>query len=371
MVAIAQVVESFAYGTAKSVRQLCELLSAHDRVTVFYGQRQGTELDLANLDPAVQWRPLPGEGKSKHVANLRFLQTALADGFDIIHGHSSYGGLYCKLLGPRLGVKTLYSPRGYAFLRADFPALGRWGFRQVERLTARRCLTVCCGPYEHELARELGGETIRINNGFKVQRPSPVSTLDDFALGVGRICHQKGFDIFVEIARRLPGQRFMWVGDVQSRDSSLLENLPSNLTMVSYLPHGELLDLIKAARMILLPSRWEGLSRFLIESVCLGKAIVTSRFPANLDCLDGSETQPYTNGYACQSINDYTVAVSRLGRDDECLETMQVASHRYASQNFDIQKITEQWRELYRSCPSRSFAMEQPPVSSSAGCLPS
>lgn len=350
MVAIAQVVESFAYGTAKSVMQLCGLLSANDRVTVFYGQRQGTEVDLQNLDPAVDWRALPGKGPTKHMTNLRFLKQALSDNFDVVHGHSSYGGLYSKLLGPQLGLKTLYSPRGFAFLREDFPALGRWGFRQVERLTARRCLTVCCGPYEHQLAQQLGGATTRINNGYVVQPPLAIAELDDFTLGVGRICHQKGFDIFAEVAHRVPSQKFLWVGDVQSEDQSLLKNLPSNLTLISYIAHAELLQSIRTARMILLPSRWEGLSRFLIESVCLGKAIVTSRFPANVDCLDGDSAGAYQNGFACQSLEEYVAAVSRLGSDDECLHAMQAASHHHANRNFDIDKITDQWRNLYHSC---------------------
>jgi glycosyltransferase involved in cell wall biosynthesis len=183
-----------------------------------------------------------------------------------------------------------------------------------------------------------------------VEPPMDVAKLDNYALGVGRICHQKGFDIFAETARRLPLQKFIWVGDAQAEKDISADSLPSNLTLIPYIPHAELLDMIRKSRMILLPSRWEGLSRFLIESVCLGKAIVTSLFPANLDCLDSSTPGGYANGFACQSLDDYTAAVSALGQDDHLLTIMQAASHRYAGENFNIHKITDQWRELYYSC---------------------
>ena len=362
MVAIAQVVEAFAYGTAKSVRQLCGLLSPADRVTVFYGQRQGTELDLKELDPRVQWQALPGKGKTKHFTNLRHLEVALSKSFDIVHGHSSYGGLYAKLLGPRLGLTTLYSPRGFAFLREDFPTVGRWGFRQIERLTSGRCLTVCCGPYEHKLAKSLGGPTIQINNGFVVEMPFGIDSIGDYILGVGRICHQKGFDIFVETARRLPMKRFTWVGEAQKANEPLLNGLPSNLTLYPYIDHAILLNMIRRSRMILLPSRWEGLSRFLIESVCLGKAVVTSRFPANLDCLDPTGPNQYSNGFACQAIEEYVRAVRHLSEKDECLYKMQSASHDYAQENFDIRKITSKWRDLYYSFNDQTQASQK------AGC---
>lgn len=354
MVAIAQVVESFAYGTAKSVRQLCDVLAPGDEATVFYGRRQGTELDLKDASDKVRWCPLPGTGKSKHATNLRFLNQALARGFDVVHGHSSFGGLYAKMLGPRHRLSTLYSPRGFAFLREDFPAIGRWMFQRVESVTAGRCLTVCCGPYEHALAQRLGGRSIRINNGFEVHEPPSVDSLDGSVLGVGRICHQKGFDLFIEVARRLPQQSFVWVGEIQRDERALLSRVPENLQLIPYIPHQELLARIRSARLIFLPSRWEGLSRFLIESVCLGKAIVTSRFPANLDCLDGNPTQSrFANGIAGTTVAEFEAAVHELATDDSTVEAMQNASYRFAKTNFDIVQIMEQWRQLYHSLAER------------------
>ncbi|KAA5539293.1 glycosyltransferase family 4 protein [Roseiconus nitratireducens] len=350
MAAIAQIVESFAYGTAKSVLQLCRFIGPEHRITIFYGVRPGTDLELPEVDPRVTLTPLPGSGPAKHASNVRFLARSLQRGFDVVHGHSSYGGLYAKLTGPKLGLRTLYSPRGYSFLRQDFPAVSRWAFRTVESLTAKRCTTISCGPYEHRLSQELGGESICINNGFDIRRPLAVDQLRPVVLGVGRICPQKGFDRFLDIAKRCPEHEFLWVGESAPGCEPDPASVPANLRLLPYLPHEQLLDQITHSRVIMLPSRWEGLSRFLIESVCMGKAIITSRFPANLDCLDGDpKGQQFANGFACEEIEDYVGAIGHLMADDGMLQRMQQASHRFAKQNFDIDIIAQRWRELYDS----------------------
>ncbi len=351
MVAIAQIAESFAYGTAKSVLQLCSALGPDDSVTIFYGQRQGTEVDLGSVHHTVKLKPLPGSGKLKHLTNIKFLATELGGKYDVIHGHSSYGGFYAKMVGPKLGISTLYSPRGYSFLREDLSRPARWMFREVEKMTANRCLTVCCGPYEQTLGESLGGKCTRINNGFSVTPPLEVDQLDADVLGVGRICLQKGFDIFCDVARRIPEQSFVWVGDLQKEDRSALENCPSNVTLIPYLPHGELLEKIRHSRFVFLPSRWEGLSRFLIESVCMGKAIVTSDFPGNLDCLaiDPTGSRSFLNGYSCRELDDYESAIRQLRGNDALLDEMQSASYQIANAKFNLDVIVRDWRDLYHS----------------------
>jgi len=350
MACVAQIVESFAYGTAKSVLQLCRFFGSEHQVTIFYGVRPGTEVDLPEVDPNITLVPLPGSGPTKHARNIRFLTRALEADFDLVHGHSSFGGLYAKVAGPKNGIPTLYSPRGYSFLREDFPAVSRWAFRRIESLTAKRCTTVSCGPYEHRLSQSLGGQSVCINNGCRVLAPVNVPDLEPVVLGVGRICPQKGFDIFQEVARASPKHRFLWVGESAPGCQPDPDSVPANLQLQPYLPHQQMLDQIRRARAILLPSRWEGLSRFLIESVCSSKAIVTSRFPANLDCLDGDpQGDQFANGFACRTTKQYALAVEQLMQDDAHLAGMQSASWQFASLHFDIDKIAQRWRDLYQT----------------------
>ncbi|MEM8912258.1 MAG: glycosyltransferase [Planctomycetota bacterium] len=349
MTAIAHIAESFAYGTARSVLQLCQSARDLGETTVYYGVRQGTDIELRSLPDSVRLRPLPGTGPMRHVINLRFLRKELKS-FRIVHGHSSYGGMYAKLLGRKLDSPVLYSPRGYAFLRQDLSRPVRSAIRRIEKTTAKWCTTIGCGPYEYELGRKLGGPATCINNGYNVSPPACLQGLDSTVLGVGRICEQKGFDIFTAVARELPDVSFTWVGDVQSTNENEYGPLPENVRLRTYMPHADLLRLIQKSRFVFLPSRWEGLSRFLIESVCLSKAIVTSRFPGNMDCLDGDRRgMEFRNGFACDGESEYVEAIGRLMNDDRLLDQQQTASYEYASNHFDLRVILDQWRQLYET----------------------
>ncbi|MEM9364727.1 MAG: glycosyltransferase family 4 protein [Planctomycetota bacterium] len=350
MVAVAQVCDAFAYGTAKSIRQLCNFMDPNDRVVVFHGMRQGTKTDLEQYESNIELRPLPGKGPTKHLTNMRFLRDQMTSGFDVIHGHSAHAGIYVKWVSKRTGVPALYSPRGYAFLREDYPRSLRVAFRVVERMTVHQAQTVACGPYEASLARAMGADPICINNGFQVHAPLPPrSPTQDFILGVGRICYQKGFDLFLETARRCPEQSFFWVGDVQKGVMERWGKVPENLTIQAYVPHDELLRMLRDAYCIFLPSRWEGLSRFLIESACFGKSLITSTFPGNMDCLgDKVAGTQHANGFACSTVDEYVDAVNRLCDEPGLLESMQQASHAIALERFDIGVIAQAWRDLYQ-----------------------
>ncbi|MDA8745610.1 glycosyltransferase [Rubripirellula amarantea] len=356
MTTICHIVESFAYGTAKSVNQLCRFLADDACVQVYYGKRQGTELDLVDCDPRVTWVPLPGIGKTAHLENVSFLARRLRRGVDVVHGHSAYGGMYAKILHRSTSARVVYSPRGYAFLRRDFKALTRQLFCAMERMTADHCLTIGCGRFESTLAHQLGGFALQINNGFSVHDPEPVDRLDNVVVGAGRVCFQKGYDHFLDVARRMPHVSFLWVGDAEDGEPMAKLPVPDNVRRVGYMPHSELLDVIRRSRCVFLPSRWEGLSRFLIESIGYAKAIVTSQFGGNLDCLDGhpdkQDLMRFRNGFAANSVDGWCTAIDEMMSHDTMVDDMQQSSHQLASEHFDIDKIAVQWQRLYHELAS-------------------
>ncbi len=346
---VVQIAESFAYGTAKSVKQLVGILSNEHDVTVYYGDRDGTTVETAELDSRVKWVPLPGKGPLRHLTNLRFLQKHIDRDVRLIHGHSSFGGAYAKVLGLlRRTTRILYSPRGYAFLRLDHGWMSRNLFWLFERFSSRFCKTVACGPSELSYANSMSGnQSIHIGNGWNIPDDVDTQQVGTGVISVGRISVQKGFDKFLDIARSLPDVHFDWIGSAEEGQEGMAADVPSNVTITDYMPHDEVLTKIRKARFVLLPSRWEGLSRFLVESVCYGKAIITSECEANVDCLDADGTGGFQNGFRCQSIKEYVAAIQQLQVDDALVRRMQEGSSRYAKRCFDIDSIAAQWLSLY------------------------
>ncbi|MCA9152659.1 MAG: glycosyltransferase, partial [Planctomycetales bacterium] len=222
--------------------------------------------------------------------------------------------------------------------------------------------TITCGPSEQRLASQLRSRNRNINNGVKIPAEVDVESVGDEILSVGRVSIQKGFDIFKQIAAALPECRFVWMGSAEPADKHLLDDLPNNVTMVDYQPHDVTMERIRRARFVLLPSRWEGLSRVLLESIGFGRAIVTSHCEANVDCLAGPvqgatsrDAFEFDNGYACSHLEDYVAAITQLCSDPQLLRAKQAASLRHARRNFDMELIRRQWKDLYQ-LPSQSLS---------------
>lgn len=347
---IVHVCEAFAYGAANSLSLLVQLSAERGhRVIIYYGMRQGTEHIKLYEDVGVEWRKLQGTGPLRHLSNtqqiIRDLKEDASGLPTVLHAHSSYGGIYAKMAGRALGFPVYYSPRGYAFLRQDASYLARAFYRGIEKLTAGMATTVSCGPYEHEIAKSLHPNAIIIPNGLNLPQDVDTDHIGSFILGAGRICYQKGFDIFKGIAAANPRLPFKWAGNPDEAGQGMIAECPPNLELLGHVDQNRLFALLRDCRAVLLPSRWEGLSRFLLEAIAHGKAVVTSNFPGNVDCLHPSDTG-YANGFACATLEDYTKALAVL-EDDATLITKQQASRDYAEAAYDLEKINRTWVRLY------------------------
>jgi glycosyltransferase involved in cell wall biosynthesis len=347
---IIHVCEGFAYGAATSTIMLAKLMADRGhRVIVYYGLRQGTEnIDLASHGN-IEWRQLKGMGVARHLVNVFQLLSDLWKSPDapniVLHGQSSYGGMYSKVVGKITGARVIYSPRGLAYLREDMSKWQRRVFFWLEKVTAKAAQSVACGPTEERFLKELGGTTIGIYNGMKL----PTVSYDnggDYFLGVGRICYQKGFDIFKDIARANPSRRFVWAGNPDAAGNVMMSDIPDNIEMLGFVTSEEVLQLIADSRAVLLPSRWEGLSRFLLESIAVGRPIVTSDYPGNVDCLKPQGDGSFKNGFSCATVEEYTSAINALD-SQELLERMQRESRKLAEDDYDIDRLNQKWVSLY------------------------
>ena len=348
---IIHICESFAYGAANSTILLSELmLKENVDVTIFYGVRQGTEKIDINSKKEINWQKLENKNPSSHFKNvytlIQYIKTK-KDKKIILHGQSSYGGMYAKIAGLITDCPTIYSPRGLAYLRQDMPIIKRKAFYFIEKITAPLATIIACGPSEHEETLKLSKSSLGIFNGLQLEEFT-LSEPQDYFLGVGRICHQKGFDVFKKIAAENPGQRFVWAGSPDEAGQKLLTDIPNNLSLLGFVSQTEIIELIKKCKAVLLPSRWEGLSRFLLETISIGRPIITSNFPGNVDCLSRIEGNQFKNGYSCQTIDEYNQAISELA-NKELAETMSIESRKLAEDKYDLDKINRKWVTLYKS----------------------
>jgi glycosyltransferase involved in cell wall biosynthesis len=257
----------------------------------------------------------PGPGTLGETRRLAALVRELDPA--VVHLHSSKAGLAGRL-ALRARRPTLFQPHGWSWLAATGPARGaalRW-----ERHAARwatRIVCVSAGEREAGAAAGLSGAFTVVRNGADVS--ALASVRGDAArraararLGlsgsvvtcVGRLARQKGQDRLLAawpaVRDRHPTASLRLVGAGPDR-SALARLAGAGVAFVGDVD--EVATELAATDLVVLPSRWEGLSLALVEALAAGRPVVTT-------AVAGNEIVPQDAGWVLRSPPDADALVS-------------------------------------------------------------
>ena len=170
--------------------------------------------------------------------------------------------------------------------------------RAVTRLAYRTAdRVVCVSPGLVPAVAAMGTAAERTTvalGGVEVQvildaAQAPVPDVPDgpLVVGIGRLEHQKGFDLLIRAHAAVlasgTAHRLLILGD--GVDRRALEHLAADLGVAGsvHLPgfHPDPLPVLAAADLFVLPSRWEGMGQSLAEALLLGTPVVAA------DCVAG------------------------------------------------------------------------------------
>ncbi|HHH79424.1 MAG TPA: glycosyltransferase [Thermoplasmatales archaeon] len=230
---------------------------------------------------------------------------------------------------------------GFVYSQADLlisPSL--FAKERVQRMGVKsRIMVESNGIHTEKFSRSLEKR--------KQMRDSLGFSDDDFVVGcVGLPSKRKGLDVFVEVAKRLPELRFMWVGEnIYGRllkDYGYLEwlkkNLPENVVLTGYV------DDIQAAYssmdLFLFPTMIETEGLVVLEAACCGLPLVTSRV-RGLSWLNEGE-----HCLKAESVEEYVEVVRLLMKDD--VERKRLTSNaKKLAEEKDIRRVVKRIIGLY------------------------
>ncbi len=208
--------------------------------------------------------------------------------------------------------------------------------------------------------RLLPDRVITIPNGIDLRpvdeaRPLPRAQLglregNQVLLFAGRLVQQKGVDVLIQAAASLadlwPRLHLLIAGD--GRDRQPLEAMARRKLIserVSFLGRrDDVPQLMKAADIIVMPSRWEGLPLALLEAMTAGRAIVATNVEGNRDVLVDGESAlmvPSENPTALAS------AISRLLADPQLRAKLGKAAETRARRDYSAARMATQYGVLY------------------------
>lgn len=226
---------------------------------------------------------------------------------DILHTHSYRPNLYGRMAGAVLRPAGL---RIVAHYHNDYD--DKW---DADTLCVERRLSsitdiglAVSGAVAGHVAERIGLvcdvaengiDHARVTGGSRAAGRAALGLGDtDQVVGlVGRVCRQKGTDIFVDAAIRFsrtkPGVRFVILGDIE--DKALAARLAAEIEdaglakSIRLMGHREdMADMLAAIDLLAAPSRWEGFGLMLAEAMAAGVPVVASCVGGIPDVLAGA-----------------------------------------------------------------------------------
>lgn len=279
---VLHVSQSADYGLGRFLTDLLEDQRRRGWRVVFAGPPVGA--------PGVECRPWhatrrPGPEVPAETRALARIVAQVAP--DVVHLHSSKAGMAGRL-AVRGRRPTIFQPNAWSWFALTGPvrhAAVRW-----ERLGARWTdLLLCCSDAELREGRDARLRPKRwavVPNAVDTDRVAPGDMadarralgLDDGPLAacIGRLqVHQKGQDVLLaawpRVTAAVPDARLVFVGDGPDR-AALEAGAPAGVTFVGRQP--DALPWLRAADVVVQPSRYEGLSILVLEALAAGRPVV-------------------------------------------------------------------------------------------------
>ncbi|MET9056263.1 glycosyltransferase [Streptomyces antibioticus] len=283
----------------------------------------------------------------------------------LVHAHSAKAGLAGRL-AVRGRIPTVFQPHAWSFeaVGGTVAALARnwerYGARWATRL-------VCVSEAERATGERAGiaGRWSVVPNGVDTERfrPGPAGPeraallpghdpAAPLVVCVGRLCRQKGQDVLLrawpDVVRRVPGARLVLVGDGPDR-AALRAAAPESVVFAGGV--GDAAPWYRAADLVVLPSRWEGMALAPLEALACGRAVVVSEvdgaresLPADLapHCLVPADDPATLAG-----------AVGALLADPPLRASLGGLGRRHVLAAHDVRHTAETVLDLYRDLLGR------------------
>jgi glycosyltransferase involved in cell wall biosynthesis len=282
----------------------------------------------------------------------------LARTHDLVHLHSSKAGVAGRLAVASLGPRrppVVFTPHGWSWLVGGRLApLYRW----TERIVLPLATTVIAVSEEERAHGQavLGRRAARIlvnPNGVDSRRFSPEGPAADrpqapLLVCVGRLCHARAPDVAVSALAlmRTPSARLRLVGD--GEDRAAVEELVTALGLDGRVEFSgfrpEPAPDLRAADVVVIPSRYDGMALVLLEAMACGAAIVATRVPGTSALGEAGQLVPV------EDPRSLAEAVDALLADPQRRQRLGAAARAQVAENYSLERslrgILNLWQGL-------------------------
>jgi hypothetical protein len=215
---------------------------------------------------------------------------------DVVHLHSSWGGMFGRVALPRKRPRVVYTPHCYGFDRRDLSRPIRSAIHVAESVLGLRLDAIgACSRNEASQARRLWPRRRVVELPYvlpsaltaaleRVRRLRDGANVPLEIATVGRIGAQKDPSFFAAVAERLHNAghgddvRFVWIGGGEADAEAVLRH--AGVEVTGWITRSDATARLAHADAYLHTAAWEGLPLTLLEAATLELPLVLRRIPA-------------------------------------------------------------------------------------------
>lgn len=194
-----------------------------------------------------------------------------------------------------------------------------------------------------------------IQAGFPANRISVIpNRMDDpasytpskgkYVAYIGRLSHEKGFDLLIEVARKHPQIAFRFAG---AQRSATTIKIPENVTFMGYLYGKDLEDFIRNACFVAMPSRcYEGFPMAILEAAQYGKPTIGPNHGGFTEII-GKGEKAIGKLFTPNDIDDLERQITALWEQPQTVVKLGENAFRKLQQEYSTEVIYEKWYNLF------------------------
>lgn len=279
--------------------------------------------------------------------------------FDVIHAHSSKGGLIGRIMGLILKKPVIYTPHAFSYLSSP-NKMKHQIFLFYEKLF--KFLTnkfLGCSESEYKRAINDVGYNPKAcnfwNNSIELRENNDEVT-SDYILAIGRLCYQKNSDFMIEAFNEFNktyklNKKLIIIGvghfsPLKERVEHLINSykLEGLVELIPWMSREDTISRLKKAYCYISTSRYEGLSIANLEALSYGIPIVASNVDGNRECTRSGET-----GFLIKmwEAKEFSNCLFKLYMDKEMRDEFSINSKNLFNEKFNIESRIAELESVY------------------------
>ncbi|MBU0712513.1 glycosyltransferase [bacterium] len=193
-------------------------------------------------------------------------------------------------------------------------------------------------------------ESLVMPSMYEIPNESIIDTAKkDIILWVGRVEDWKQPDLFIELARHFPNERFIMIAPISNNQPKYYENLKRELSKVNnvehihYVPFKEIDNYFRRAKVYVLTSRYEGFPNTFVQAAKNKTPLLS--FSVNPDGI----IQKYNCGlFAKGDKKTLKIHLGELLSKREKREELAENAYQYARKRHDITRIAKEYSQILK-----------------------